>query len=388
MNKILLILGLNGFIVMADNWVVSPLLPAISGSLGVAVTNAGLLITAYMIPFGIFQLIFGPLADRFGKKLIINISMIVFTLATALCVVGSSLTDLGIYRALTGIFAASVMPTSLALIGDIFPMKERQSAIGTFMGIAYLGQGMSMAIGGLIAYYLNWRAVFGLYAMMAVLITALLMTAGRQIQSQGNPDAKLFSEYRNILQKPSNIVLYVAILSEGILIIGSFSYLGGFLDNAFHLNYLMIGLIMTLFGFFAMVGGRLSGKIAMKTGRMKVLGTGLILASYSDLMLYLYGHNLAAVMASISLLGLGFMFAQSSLLTLATEAAENARGAAMSLVAFCFMGGGGVGTAIGGRIIERAGYTGLFSLYGILLFVLLFYIIMFLKGNAPEEAAV
>lgn len=150
MNKILLILGLNGFIVMADNWVVSPLLPAISGSLGVAVTNAGLLITAYMIPFGIFQLIFGPLADRFGKKLIINISMIVFTLATALCVVGSSLTDLGIYRALTGIFAASVMPTSLALIGDIFPMKERQSAIGTFMGIAYLGQGMSMAIGGLI----------------------------------------------------------------------------------------------------------------------------------------------------------------------------------------------------------------------------------------------
>lgn len=387
MDKKLLILGLCGFIVMADNWVISPILPAISGSIGANVSSAGLLISAYMIPFGLFQLIFGPLADRFGKKLIINISMIVFAMATALCTIGSSLIDLGIYRALTGIFAASVMPTSLALIGDIYSMKERQSAIGTFMGISYLGQGMSMAIGGTIAYYLNWRAVFGMYALLAIFITALLMTTGRRIQSKGNPDSKLFSEYRNIFQKSSNIVLYVAILSEGILIIGSFSYLGSFLDNMFNVNYLMIGLIMTLFGFFAMVGGRISGKIATKIGRMKVLEAGLLLASCSDLMLFIYGYNMAVAMASISLLGLGFMFAQSSLLTLATEAVKNARGAAMSIVAFCFMGGGGVGTAIGGHIIKRSGFSGLFSLYGLLLLVLLFYVTLFLNGNAPEKVA-
>jgi len=63
MNKksFLLILGLAGFTVMADNWVVSPILPAIAGDLNIPVTRAGLLISAYMIPFGLFQLIFGPL---------------------------------------------------------------------------------------------------------------------------------------------------------------------------------------------------------------------------------------------------------------------------------------------------------------------------------------
>ena len=65
------------------------------------------------------------------------------------------------------------------------------------------------------------------------------------------------------------------------------------------------------------------------------------------------------------------MLAHSTLLTIATEFAKAARGTAMSLVAFCFMGGGGVGTAIGGRIIASVGYSTFYVAYGILLFGLL-----------------
>ena len=168
-NSIVLLLGLAGFIVMADNWVVSPILPAIAENLNVEIAKAGLLITAYMIPFGIFQIIFGPLADRYGKKQVITFSLIMFTIATGLCALGTSLTNLAIYRGLTGIFAASVMPISLALIGDVFPMEERQQAIGTFMGISFLGQGLSMAIGGTIAYFLNWKGVFIAYAVLSLI---------------------------------------------------------------------------------------------------------------------------------------------------------------------------------------------------------------------------
>ncbi len=140
-RSILLILGLAGFVVMADNWVVSPILPSISNDIGVDIAHTALILTAYMVPFGLFQLIFGYLADKFGKRQVISFSMVFFTIATALCALGSGLTDLIIYRALTGIFAASVMPISMALIGDIFPINERQSAIGTFLGISFLGQG-------------------------------------------------------------------------------------------------------------------------------------------------------------------------------------------------------------------------------------------------------
>ena len=54
-NKVVFLLGLAGFMVMADNWVVSPILPSISRSLNIDIPTAGLLISAYMIPLGFFK---------------------------------------------------------------------------------------------------------------------------------------------------------------------------------------------------------------------------------------------------------------------------------------------------------------------------------------------
>ena len=390
---IILILGLAGFTVMADNWVVSPILPAISKDFGVNVTSAGLLITSYMIPFGVFQLIFGPLADRFGKRQVINFAMVFFTIATALCAFGYNITNLAFYRALTGIFAASVMPISLALIGDLVPMEERQSAIGSFMGISFLGQGLSMAIGGTIAYFLNWRGVFGLYAVLAVISTILLFTIGKNIPSSKNPNSEFFMPYLRLISKSESLFTYLIIILEGILILGSFSYIGAYISTTYKYNFLQIGLIMTAFGIMAIIGGKIGGKLANKVGRKKVLLAGLISATLADLVLYSMGNVLGMLIVGVALLGLGFIFAHSTLLTIATEFAQKARGIAMSLVAFCFMGGGGVGTAIGGKIIKIYGFNNFFLYYGIG-FIVLVLLATFLvresnksdQSNQPKEA--
>jgi predicted MFS family arabinose efflux permease len=367
-NRLILILGLAGFVVMADNWVVSPILPAIARSLQVSPVQAGILISAYMIPFGLFQLIFGPLADRYGKQQVITFSMIFFTIGTALCGLGLGLFDLGLYRAVTGIFAASVMPISLALIGDVIPMERRQQAIGTFMGIAFLGQGLSMAIGGSIAYFVSWRGVFFAYAALSVISTILLFSAGRHASSKRNPHSLFLKPYLDLIGTSKSLLVYLIVLFEGILIIGSFSYLGAYTELLFHFNYLYIGLTLTAFGAGAVITGRLVGKIVPRLGRPNTLLLGLIVAMGADFLLYGIKTSVLMLIVGVALLGIGFMLAHSSLLTIATEFAKMARGTAMSLVAFCFMGGGGVGTAIGGRVISAIGYPRFYGLYGLFLF--------------------
>jgi predicted MFS family arabinose efflux permease len=382
-NRLILILGLAGFVVMADNWVVSPILPAIARSLQVSPVQAGILISAYMIPFGLFQLIFGPLADRFGKQQVITFSMIFFTIGTALCGLGLGLFDLGIYRAVTGIFAASVMPISLALIGDVIPMERRQQAIGTFMGIAFLGQGLSMAIGGSIAYFVSWRGVFFTYAALSVLSTLLLMVAGRHASSKRNPHSLFIKPYLDLIGNAKSLLIYLIVLVEGILIIGSFSYLGAYTEYLFHFNYLYIGLTLTAFGAGAVITGRLVGKIVPRIGRPNTLILGLIVAMGANFILYGVKTSVLMLILGVALLGIGFMLAHSSLLTIATEFAKMARGMAMSLVAFCFMGGGGVGTAIGGQVISSMGYARFYGLYGLFLFGLVmatFVIVREAKG--------
>jgi len=368
-KNIVALLGMAGFVVMADNWVVSPILPAIAANLHVDVTRAGLLISAYMVPFGIFQLVFGPLADRFGKKQVITFSMILFTLATGLCALGLGLPDLALYRALTGMFAASVMPISLALIGDLFPIEKRQGAIGGFMGISFLGQGLSMAIGGVTAYFLNWRGVFLLYAVLSVIPTLALIKAYRSIPASKNPQAKFLAPYAKLLAHTRSLYTYILVLLEGVFIIGSFSYLGAYISQTYHYNYLQIGLIMTAFGLATVIGGKLSGKLSQAMTPRGLLSLGLLAAVVAESVFAYLGGSLGWLIAGIALLGFGFIFTHSTLLTRATEFAMKARGAAMSLVAFCFMGGGGLGTALGGVVIQHEGFRGLFLIYGGCLFV-------------------
>ncbi|XCH79163.1 MAG: MFS transporter [Candidatus Dehalobacter alkaniphilus] len=379
-KKILLILGLAGFVVMADNWVVSPILPSISKDIGVDIARAALIITAYMVPFGLFQLIFGYLADKFGKRQIISFSMVFFTVATALCALGSGLTDLVIYRALTGIFAASVMPISMALIGDIFPLNERQSAIGTFLGISFLGQGLSMLLGGSIAYFLNWRGVFAVYALLSVIATVLLLTTGRKIPSSKSETGQVLTPYIKLVTNPLSLKIYLLVLFEGLFLTGIFSFLGGFIKITYDFNNFLIGVIMTAFGLMAVAGGRISGKIASRVGRKKTVLIGLICTLLGNLIFILLGNVLAVFIIGVGLLGFGLMLAHSTFLTIATGFAEKSRGVAMSLVAFCMMGGGGLGTAIGSRIVGNSGYLTLFAVYEIGLIVLILAVLLVKKS--------
>lgn len=379
-KSILLILGLAGFVVMADNWVVSPILPSISNDIGVDIAHTALILTAYMVPFGLFQLIFGYLADKFGKRQVISFSMVFFSIATALCALGSGLTDLIIYRALTGIFAASVMPISMALIGDIFPINERQSAIGTFLGISFLGQGLSMLLGGSIAYFLNWRGVFAVYAVLAVIATALLLTMGKKIPSSKSETSQVLAPYINLITNPLSLKIYLLVLFEGFFLMGIFSFLGGFIKTTYDFNNFIIGLIMTVFGLMAVTGGRVSGKIASRVGRKKTIVIGLTCAFFGNLIFLLFGNILAIFMIGVGLLGLGLMLAHSTFLTIATGFAEKWRGVAMSLVAFCMMGGGGLGTAIGSRIVGNSSYHTLFTSYGVGLIGLILAVLLIKKS--------
>jgi predicted MFS family arabinose efflux permease len=255
------------------------------------------------------------------------------------------------------------------------------------MGISFLGQGLSMAIGGTIAYFLNWRGVFAVYAVFALIPAFLLIRNYKALPSEKHPDSKIFAPYIKLLGNSKSLFTYIIVLLEGLFIVGSFSYAGAYISKTYGFNYFYIGLIMTAFGVMTVIGGRLSGKIVKKTGSKKLISAGLLSASVADILIYLFGKQLWFLIIGIALLGLGFIFTHSTLLTRATEFAQKARGAAMSLVAFCFMGGGGIGTAIGGKMISSVGIDKLFLVYGAALAVTLILSAFLIKDHQEKAVA-
>lgn len=366
-NTIIGILGMAGFVVVGDNWVVSPILPAISNDLHVNLSNAGLLITAYMAPFGAFQLLFGPLSDRLGRKQVITCSMIVFTIATGLCAFGFGLPLLAFYRSLTGIFAASIMPISMALISDIFPLADRQVAIGTFIGISFLGQGFSLAIGGAITFLVNWRGVFLLYSFLSLIPTLALLRVYSSLPRTRNPHAELLMPYVRLLTGKQSLGTYIMVCLEGFFIIASFSYLGAYISESYHFNSLLIGLIMTGFALGTVGGGRLSGKLVKTVGLRNVLSLGLLLAAMALLILACFGDCIGLLLLSVTLFGFGFIFTHATLVSRLTEFAAEAQGTAMSLGAFSFMASAALGTAAASIMVAHGGLAKLFTVCGVAL---------------------
>ena len=154
-----------------------------------------------------------------------------------------------------------------------------------------------MAIGGSIAYFFSWRGVFGAYALLAIVSTVLLFTIGKQIPSSKNPHSQVLAPYRQLVGNTASLCTYIVVLFEGILIIGSFSYLGAYISATYHYSFLSIGLIMTGFGVAAVIAGRLSGKLAATLGRKTVLLVGVLLAAAADVAVYSAGTHLAGLLA-------------------------------------------------------------------------------------------
>jgi len=114
----ILILGMMAFFCNGDNYAAAPLIVEIARDLHLDISQAALSISAYMLPFGFFTLLFGPIADRFGKARIINIAAFGTALFSGLGAVAFDLTSLSIIRAVNGAFAAAILPVAMSLIGD------------------------------------------------------------------------------------------------------------------------------------------------------------------------------------------------------------------------------------------------------------------------------
>ncbi|MEI6873444.1 MAG: MFS transporter, partial [Verrucomicrobiota bacterium] len=149
----LLVLGSAAFMVASDARVIDPLLKTVAADFDVPLTRAALAVSAYALPYGLCQLGYGPLGDRIGKIRVMAVAFLLFALGTAACALvpegASGLPLLIGLRFVTGVFAAAIIPLSIAYIGDKFPPEKRQATLGQFMSALMMGTVFSGPIGGI-----------------------------------------------------------------------------------------------------------------------------------------------------------------------------------------------------------------------------------------------
>nr|WP_244142202.1 MFS transporter [aff. Roholtiella sp. LEGE 12411] len=234
--------------VIADARVIDPLLHIIADEFNVGVGSAAVIISAYTIPYGLFQLVYGPLGDvydglrlRIGKLKVITAALIAFAIGTGICAFVSNIILLTLLRFLTGMAAAGIIPITLAYIGDNFPYEERQAAIGRYLSALVLGQILGGSLGGIFGEYIGWRDIFLLFGIVCLSIAGFLWRGTRHLsdsnRSQDQVRLLTFQPYYQLMNQPVARTVILGVFIEGFCMFGGFAYVGAFLREQYNLTY-------------------------------------------------------------------------------------------------------------------------------------------------------
>src|SRR5207253_727274 len=259
------------------------LLPRLARDFDVSAGTAGQVIISFAIAYGLMQLLFGPLGDRFGKARMIGIAVAGCAVAALACAFAPGFRALVGLRIVWGMAAAGVIPLSMALIGDMVPYEERQATLARLLTGILSGMMAGQLGGGLFAdSQAGWRGAFltlaAGYAIVAVMLVRSLGSA--QTNAQETPHAAFSAQLRTVLSVPWARTVLIAVGVEGIFLLGPLAYLPAFIHERHAMSLSAASALIALYAVGGLVYAMTARLIVRGFGeRRMVLAGGLMMGA-------------------------------------------------------------------------------------------------------------
>ena len=360
-----LLVGFAGFISASDNWVASLLLPDIATDLNISISQASIVLTAYLIPYGVLQPVYGYYSDRYGRKKILLLLMFFLSVSTYLCSLAPNIVLLTISRFITGIFAAGIIAVSLGILGELYKNEILTKLLGIFLGLVFLGQGLSSAIGGWLIEISGWRNIFIVFSILSLVsfLTIFCLPSG----SKATQKTAFFVAIYSLINNKSLLKIYFLAFCNGLLVLGVYSYIGSYFSISLGVSYKYVGIGLMLFGLVCFIIGffiRIFFKILLP---IKIVVLGFSCSLIASLLLSC--HSVILTYFATMLLGMGYALTQSILAGRALDLVLDNKGLSSGIVGVAIFGGGGVGTYLGSILLNLVEYQTVFLIFTFLAFI-------------------
>ena len=181
-----------------------PALPSLAGALRAPMSAVQLTLSALIICFGVAQLVWGPLADRFGRRPILLCGLALYTLAGAGAALSPSIGWLIAWRALQGVGMAASVACGRSIVRDLYEPREGARVMSRALGGLGLVAMLSPLLGGLLAHHLNWHAALAAVSLFGAVTLAIVALRFEETLARTNPRAtelrQLAANWKHILR--------------------------------------------------------------------------------------------------------------------------------------------------------------------------------------------
>ena len=356
------LLSLAAFASATSTRVADSLLPHLSNEFNVSLGDASSAVTFFTLAYGLSQLMFGPLGDRYGKYFVIACACVACTITTSFCAIAPSFELLLLSRLLAGATVGAIVPLGMAWVGDVVPYERRQPVLAKFILGQILGVSSGAFFGGFAADMFNWRVPFvGIALFFCAISVALLMLNrtlpdyARIVRKSDEPALpRLIGEFRYVLAQPWARIVLLTIFLEGVCVFGAFAFIASHLHHSFGMSLTAGGSLVMLFGFGGALFAVSAGKLVPRLGEYGLARWGGIFVAASFIAISLAQAWWWAIPACF-IAGLGFYMLHNTLQTNATQMAPERRGAAVAAFSCLYFLGQATGVGMAGLAVGHAG---------------------------------
>jgi len=314
-------------------------------------------ITVFAVAYGLMQLVFGPLADRFGKWRVVSLAVLASGVTAVACAIAPDFRALLWARLAAGATCAAVIPMAMAWIGDAVPYERRQAVLARFLTGQILGLAAGQWLGGLAADYGLWRAPFAVLALCFLGAGVLLWRSRAAAIEAAPPQPRSghpVREAADVLRGRWSRVVLAVVFLEGMALYGPLAFMATHLHLTFGMSLARAGSILMLFAGGGLLFVMGSAAFVRRFGEVGLSRTGGALMALA-LAAMAFSPVWWTAPLACTLLGAGFYMLHTTLQANATQMAPQARGAAVSLFAAGLFLGQTVGVFVASLLLERVG---------------------------------
>jgi MFS transporter, YNFM family, putative membrane transport protein len=382
---ITLILLWCGLVVMSSMYLTIPLTAIFSTLLNVSSNEAVWTSSIFAIFFAIGCLFYGPLSDRYGRKKIIMIGLILLTIVTPMVGLFNNIYWIISLRAIQGAIAATFSPVALIYIAEMFPDNRKVHATG-FLVTGFLMAGIvGQVISSSINQYLSWNYIFYImgivYLFTTIIVIGFLPKDNLPRFKRGVLEA--VNKLGSLCKVKSLLLCYFVDITLLMSMMCMYTALGYYLSGPeFGLNSQQI-LYVRAVGIFGILFAATSGLLVNKFGVFTVLISGLIISAVSLIMLGMVYSIVTLVILSVIFVA-GIAITAPALISIIGQIGGKERGSALSLHTVILFIGAGLGPILAINLLN----TGIESLpYLIAGFILIISVItsLFIKKSINKD---
>ncbi|HWK21641.1 MAG TPA: MFS transporter [Ureibacillus sp.] len=367
---ITIILTWAGLTILMSMYITIPLTSVWVTELGINETKAAWLSSAFALCYAFSSLIYGPLSDRFGRKIFLVSGISFLTIITFLCSMFDNFAVLLILRILQAVGASAFVPISLVYIADVLPLEKRLKTLGYVTSSFLIASVVAQVFSTIVEASLGWHYIFiilSVFYLITTILTIFYLPKEDKVKQPGS----VLSNFINIKNLFVNRALCISFLISFMLLfslIGMYTILGSFLSSSpFYFSDQQI-LGVRGIGLVAVITSLFANALTNKFGVIRSVKVSLLIASLSLLLMGISPNPIFAVIFSLFFIAcIAFLVPVN--ISLINKNAASQRGTAILFNAFILFVGASFGPMLATQLML---YTNSFVGFTSFSFILLF----------------